>query len=125
MSTTQGKAYVPDVLNQFNSIVKYIYDQGGRYFWIHNTGSIGCLPYVLDHVPIADAIQAAGGKYNFNKHIGCAGKIRVHGKDALVGRGCQDPSLWVNWVGVHFTQAANKRVFDQMVDGSLSDPPLP
>ncbi|KAM1085971.1 hypothetical protein PS2_011398 [Malus domestica] len=32
MSTTQGKAYVPDVLNQFNSIVKYIYDQGGRTF---------------------------------------------------------------------------------------------
>ncbi|KAM1755391.1 hypothetical protein ACFX12_007730 [Malus domestica] len=190
MSITQVKAYVPDVLNQFNSIVEYIYSQGGRYFWIHNTGPIGCLPYVLDRLPIPAAqhdkarcatpynklarffnrglkqavvqlrkelplaaityvdvysakyslisqpqkhgfkqpIRACcghGGKYNFNKHIGCGGKIRVHGKDVLVGKACQDPSLWVNWDGVHFTEAANKRVFDQIVDGSLSDPPTP
>lgn len=24
---------------------------GGRYFWIHSTGPIGCLPYVLVRVP--------------------------------------------------------------------------
>ncbi|KAM1170856.1 hypothetical protein ACFX15_020732 [Malus domestica] len=190
MSITQVKAYVPDVLNQFNSIVQSVYNQGGRYFWIHNTGPIGCLPYVLDRLPIPAAqldkagcatpynklarffnrglkqavvqlrkelplaaityvdvysakyslisqpqkhgfkqpIRACcghGGKYNFNKHIGCGGKIRVHGKDVLVGKACQDPSLWVNWDGVHFTEAANKRVFDQIVDGSLSDPPTP
>lgn len=66
-----------------------------------------------------------GGKYNYNLHIGCGGKAKVHGKVKLVGKACQDPSLWVNWDGVHYTQAANKRVFDQIVDGSFSDPPIP
>ena len=26
-----------------------------------------------------------GGKYNYNMHIGCGGKIKVHGKEVLVG----------------------------------------
>ncbi|XP_008221893.1 PREDICTED: GDSL esterase/lipase At3g26430-like [Prunus mume] len=188
MSTAQVKAYVPDVLNQFKSIVKNVYDQGGRYFWIHNTGPVGCLPYVLARLPVlASQVDKAGcatpynevaqffnhglkevvvqlreelplaaityvdiysakyslisqpkkhgfeqpiraccgqgGKYNNNLH--CGGKIKVHGREILVGKACQDPSLWVNWDGFHYTQAANKRVFDQIVDGSFSDPPVP
>lgn len=25
-----------------------MYGEGGRSFWVHNTGPVGCLPYVLD-----------------------------------------------------------------------------
>lgn len=43
-----------------------IYSQGGRSFWIHNTGPVGCLPYVLDRVMItAGQIDS----------VGCAGPI--------------------------------------------------
>ncbi|KAK8529371.1 hypothetical protein V6N13_102294 [Hibiscus sabdariffa] len=42
MSTDEVKAFVPD----------YIYSQGGRYFWIHNTGPVGCLPYVMERIPV-------------------------------------------------------------------------
>lgn len=66
-----------------------------------------------------------GGKYNYNLHIGCGAKVKIDGKEILIGKPCKDPSVVVNWDGVHLTQAANKWVFEQIVDGSLSDPPIP
>ncbi|KAL7093789.1 hypothetical protein ACP275_11G061300 [Erythranthe tilingii] len=190
MTTDQVREYVPDVLDQFKTVVKYIYDHGGRSFWIHNTGPVGCLPYVMDRVPITagqvdkvgcatpfnevaryynlklkeavvqlrkDLPSAAftyvdvysvkyelisqarkhgfvhplkaccghGGKYNFNMHHGCGSKIKVHGKDIMVGKSCKDPTVAINWDGVHYTEAANKWVFDQIVSGAYSDPPIP
>ncbi|XP_004298998.1 PREDICTED: GDSL esterase/lipase At3g26430-like [Fragaria vesca subsp. vesca] len=191
MSVAQVKGIVvPDVLDQFKKVVKYVHSQGGRNFWIHNTGPVGCLPYVLDRLPVlvsemdrhgcatpfnelaqffnrglkhavvqlrkelpsaaityVDVYKAKfnlisqpqkhgveepirtccghGGKYNFNVHLGCGGKIKVHGKEILVAKACKDPSVWVNWDGVHYTEASNKKIFDQIVDGSLSNPPVP
>lgn len=52
LSIDQVKSSVPDILGQFKTVVKTVYDKGGRSFWIHNTGPIGCLPYVLEHLPI-------------------------------------------------------------------------
>lgn len=190
MSTDQVRHYVPDVIDQFKNIVKNVYGQGGRSFWIHNTGPVGCLPYIMDRLIIraseVDSVGCAnpfnlvaqlfnsklkeavvqlrkdlpttaityvdvysvkyelikhakkhgfeqplraccghGGKYNYNMHVGCGGKITVKGKEILVGRSCKDPAVAINWDGVHYTQAANKWVFDQIVSGSFSDPPIP
>ncbi|KDP26686.1 hypothetical protein JCGZ_17844 [Jatropha curcas] len=190
MSTTEVRAYVPEVLSQFKDIVSYVYGQGGRNFWIHNTGPFGCLAYVLDRIPLlASEIDRAGcgiplnqvakyynhglkkvvtqlrkelpeaaityvdiyslkyslfsqarkfgfneslraccghgGKYNYNKNIGCGGYITKGGRQVLVGKACEDPSVWINWDGVHFTQAANKWMFENIKDGSFSDPPIP
>ncbi|XP_062165706.1 alpha-L-fucosidase 3-like isoform X2 [Alnus glutinosa] len=190
MSTHEVEAYVPDVLDQFKAVVKYIYGEGGRSFWIHNTGPVGCLPYILDRFKItaaqvdkagcatpfndvaqyfnrklkqvvvqlrkdlplaaltyvdvyslkyslytqprkhgfAESLRACcghGGKYNYNMHVGCGGMKTVHGRQVVVGKPCQNPSAWINWDGVHYTQAANKWLFDQIVGGSFSDPPVP
>ncbi|XVF02570.1 hypothetical protein REPUB_Repub04eG0186000 [Reevesia pubescens] len=68
MSTDEVKAYVPDVLDQFQTIIQYIYSQGGRYFWIHNTGPVGCLPYVMDYLPVlASQIDKYGCASPFNE----------------------------------------------------------
>ncbi|KAK6922293.1 GDSL lipase/esterase [Dillenia turbinata] len=190
MTTDEVRAYVPDVLDKFSNIIKYIYDRGGRWFWIHNTGPVGCLPYVMDRLLVTaaqvdkagcadpfnqvakffnaelkkavvqlrkslpkaaityvdvysvkyDLISNAhkhgfehplraccghGGKYNYNRNLGCGGKKKIKGKEVVVGKACKDPSVRINWDGVHYTEAANKWVFDKIKDGAYSDPPIP
>lgn len=45
-----------------------VYGQGGRRFWIHNTGPVGCLPYVLDRIPVSPSqIDKAGCAAPFNE----------------------------------------------------------
>lgn len=47
--------------------MQYIYGLGGRSFWIHNTGPVGCLPYVLERIPVlASQIDEAGCATPFN-----------------------------------------------------------
>ncbi|KAL6994337.1 hypothetical protein U1Q18_012443 [Sarracenia purpurea var. burkii] len=43
----------------------------------------------------------------------------------LIGTACNDPSHYTNWDGIHYTQAANRFVANLILNGSLSDPPLP
>ncbi|KAE8665016.1 Alpha-L-fucosidase 3 [Hibiscus syriacus] len=176
MSTDEVRAFVPDVLSQFQNIIQ--------------ASPVGCLPYVMERIPVLagqidehgcaspfndvarffnrglkktveqlrrDLGDAAityvdvysvkyslisegrkhgfkqplrtccghGGKYNYNKEHGCGSKINKHGKEVLVGAPCKDPSSAVIWDGVHFTQAANKFIFERIVDGSFSHPPTP
>ncbi|KAK3026028.1 hypothetical protein RJ639_042520 [Escallonia herrerae] len=189
MSIEQVKAYVPDLMAQLSNIIKNVYAQGGRSFWVHNTGPVGCLPYVMDRFPITAAqidrfgcasppnevaqyfnvglkeavielrkdlplatityvdiysvkyslISQAkklgfenpfltccghGGKFNYNRFKRCGSKKIVNGKEITV-TSCKDPSVRINWDGIHFTETANKWIFDQIVDGSFSDPPVP
>ncbi|KAI3918149.1 hypothetical protein MKX01_041469 [Papaver californicum] len=189
MSKEQIRDLTSDILDQFSENIKDIYGLGGRYFWIHNTGPVGCLAYMLhslqitagqiDEVgcvkPINDIAQyfnrrlneiivklrkklpssaityvdvykvkylliseakkygfkqplraccGHGGKYNFNSNYGCGAKMKVNGTEIVVGS-CNNPKVKICWDGVHYTEAANKFVFDQIVDGSFSDPPIP
>ncbi|GMI75052.1 hypothetical protein like AT3G26430 [Hibiscus trionum] len=66
-----------------------------------------------------------GGKYNFNNSLRCGGKITVNGKEVLIANSCRNPSVRVNWDGIHFTEAANKWIFQQIANGSFSNPPIP
>ncbi|TKY56152.1 Esterase protein [Spatholobus suberectus] len=65
-----------------------------------------------------------GGKYNFSNSVGCGGIIKVNGTDIFVGS-CEKPSVRVIWDGTHYTEAANKVVFDLISSGAFTDPPIP
>ncbi|KAK1294779.1 GDSL esterase/lipase [Acorus calamus] len=190
MTTNQVKLYIPDILDRLATIIKNIYGEGGRFFWIHNTAPLGCLPYLLDNTPpaadqtdhigcsavineaaqyfntklnetvaqlrrdlptaaltyvdiysakyrlISEAskhgfeypLQACcgkGGKYNFNKMIGCVERVVVNGTVIVRTHMCKDPSVRISFDGIHFTEAANKWVFDRISHGAYSYPPIP
>ncbi|KAK7385190.1 hypothetical protein VNO78_30903 [Psophocarpus tetragonolobus] len=65
-----------------------------------------------------------GGPYNFSNSVGCGGTIKINGTDTVVGS-CDKPSVRVIWDGTHYTEAANKVVFDQISSGAFTDPPIP
>ncbi|WOL11328.1 hypothetical protein Cni_G20090 [Canna indica] len=190
MTTEEVKTAIPDILSKFVIVIKSVYGQGGRFFWIHNTGPFGCLPYVIERFPIRapevdrigcgtpfndvaqlfnaklkqtvyklrkdlpdavftyvdvytvkyslmkrarklgfdDPLLACcghGGRYNYNIHWGCGSKIKVNGTEVVIGKACENPLKRVCWDGVHYTEAANKWVYDRIVEGAFSDPPVP
>ncbi|WCJ44643.1 GDSL-like Lipase/Acylhydrolase superfamily protein [Euphorbia peplus] len=65
-----------------------------------------------------------GGTYNYSNEASCGNKIQVSGEEKLVNS-CNDPSTRVVWDGIHFTEAANKFVFNQISSGAFSHPPIP
>ncbi|ONI34762.1 hypothetical protein PRUPE_1G497300 [Prunus persica] len=51
LTVQEVNASVPNIVSTFSANIKKIYDSGGRSFWIHNTGPIGCIPYILVNFP--------------------------------------------------------------------------
>ncbi|WCJ38561.1 GDSL-like Lipase/Acylhydrolase superfamily protein [Euphorbia peplus] len=190
LTIDQVKANVPDMISQFSNVVKAVYENGGRSFWIHNTGPVGCYPYSLDRfvikpeefdkygcaMPYNDVPQyfnqrlkeaivqlrkdlplatityvdiyslkyklitrgnelgfkepfitccGHGGKYNYNTTARCGARKIVNGKEEIIANSCKDPSVKIIWDGVHFTDSANKWIFNHILNGSFSDPPTP
>jgi GDSL-like Lipase/Acylhydrolase len=66
-----------------------------------------------------------GGKYNYDVNYGCGATMRVNNTDILVGKSCPEPLKKVCWDGIHYTEAANRFIFEQIADGKFSDPPVP
>ncbi|KAL5582701.1 hypothetical protein UlMin_015143 [Ulmus minor] len=47
----------PSIITEIRNAIKALYKQGGRKFWVHNTGPLGCLPQKLSMVEKKDLDQ--------------------------------------------------------------------
>ncbi|XP_015874758.3 GDSL esterase/lipase At1g09390 [Ziziphus jujuba] len=54
LSYVQVIKRIPSITIQIKNAIKTLYDEGGRNFWIHNTGPLGCLPQKLSLVQLKD-----------------------------------------------------------------------
>lgn len=66
-SYAQVVKIIPLVIGEIKKAVKTLYDQGGRKFWIHNTGPLGCLPQKLSLVQHKEGdVDTAGCISSYN-----------------------------------------------------------
>ncbi|KAK4795795.1 hypothetical protein SAY86_028121 [Trapa natans] len=57
MSYAQVVKTLPSVITEIRNAITTLYDHGGRKFWVHNTGPLGCLPQKLSSAQRRDLDQ--------------------------------------------------------------------
>ncbi|KAK9146767.1 hypothetical protein Sjap_006670 [Stephania japonica] len=92
-SEDQVVASIPNILLEFETGIKRLYDQGARRFWIHNTSPIGCLPKNiarygqdssrLDELGCVSSHNRAAKLFNLQLHALCK-KLQNQFTDANV-----------------------------------------
>ncbi|KAM1541891.1 hypothetical protein ACFX15_011253 [Malus domestica] len=65
-------------------------------------------------------VQCCGSYGDY--HVHCGMKAIVNGTE--VEALCSNPSKYISWDGVHYSDAANEWIANQIMDGSFSDPPV-
>ncbi|KAJ9176305.1 hypothetical protein P3X46_011635 [Hevea brasiliensis] len=83
------------------------------------------------------SLISKANKYGFDNPLGyccghhedhiveCGKTIELANGTNVYGGSCSDPSKYISWDGIHYTEAANQWVANRIIDGSLSDPPTP
>ncbi|KAK7395818.1 hypothetical protein VNO78_16389 [Psophocarpus tetragonolobus] len=70
-----------------------------------------------------DPSKICCGYHENGHHVYCSNRAIINGKEIVPGS-CDDPSKYISWDGVHYTEAANYWIANRIVNGSFSDPPL-
>ncbi|XP_022152138.1 GDSL esterase/lipase At5g14450-like [Momordica charantia] len=64
------------------------------------------------------------GYHEGYNHVWCGNRAVINGSDVYAGS-CPDPSKFISWDGVHYTEAANRWIADRILHGYFSDPQVP
>ena len=71
--------------------------------------------------PIKVCCGTGGAPLNYDSRISC-GQTKVLDGTTVTAKACNDSSEYINWDGIHYTEAANHFVSDQILTGKYSDP---
>lgn len=70
------------------------------------------------------ACCGVGGRHNYDYRVQCGSSNHVHGQ-YLTALSCTNPSIYMNWDGVHLTDRANRLVARHILSGAYFHPPFP
>ncbi|XP_010278961.1 PREDICTED: GDSL esterase/lipase At1g54790-like [Nelumbo nucifera] len=73
--------------------------------------------------PIMTCCGYGGAPLNYDIRISC-GQTKTLNGSSVTAKGCNDTTEYVNWDGIHYTEAANQYVSSQILTGKYSDPPF-
>ncbi|KAK0601246.1 hypothetical protein LWI29_022411 [Acer saccharum] len=73
--------------------------------------------------PIMACCGYGGAPLNYDTQIMC-GQTKVINGTSVTVKACNDSTEYVNWDGIHYTEAANQYVSSQILTGKYSDPPF-
>ncbi|KDP23550.1 hypothetical protein JCGZ_23383 [Jatropha curcas] len=73
--------------------------------------------------PIMACCGYGGPPLNYDSRINC-GQTKVLNGTTVSVKACDDSTEYVNWDGIHYTEAANQYVSSQILTGKYSDPPF-
>jgi len=99
--------------NHPNSVSIFVPSLNIRCLVIELLTKLDMLPGLMDR-PLP-ACCGLGGPYNFTFSIKCGSKGVEY---------CSDPSKYVNWDGIHMTEAAYKWISEGVLTGPYAIPPF-
>ncbi|XP_060171809.1 GDSL esterase/lipase At3g27950-like [Lycium barbarum] len=70
-----------------------------------------------------DPLKFCCGWYNNGTEVACGQTATVNGTEH--GKASSDPTKYISWDGIHYTDAANVWLAKSILSGSFSDPPVP
>ncbi|CAN0914339.1 GDSL esterase/lipase At1g54790 [Linum grandiflorum] len=73
--------------------------------------------------PIMACCGYGGPPLNYDSRVGC-GQTKVINGTTATAKACNDSTEYVNWDGIHYTEAANQYVSSEILTGKYSDPPF-
>ncbi|TKY63186.1 GDSL esterase/lipase [Spatholobus suberectus] len=97
-----------------NASLIYVDMFSAKYELISNTNKEG----------FVDPSKICCGYHEDGYHLYCGNKAMINGREIFAGS-CDDPSKYISWDGVHYTEAANRWIANRILNGSFSDPPVP
>ncbi|XP_022865027.1 GDSL esterase/lipase At5g14450-like [Olea europaea var. sylvestris] len=69
-----------------------------------------------------DPSKICCGHHEKNINVWCGQRLIINNTE-IFGGSCSSPSTYISWDGVHYSQAANHWIVNNILNGSFSDPP--